>query len=98
MGRQSLVQYVFADGSEIITNSEGKALMISETGKDYLPLQFKFGRYVQGSAPNTNSYKGFSKRPKVGQHLVTATRRLLFFPIIYTPPIKEINMDFQLSS
>ena len=70
---QNLIQYVFLDGSETITNSKGKVVTIKGPGTGYIHLDFIIGRYVQGTTPKRGS-KAFSRVAKVNEYLITSTK------------------------
>jgi hypothetical protein len=96
MKNQPLIQYVFWDGSETVTNPKGKVVAVKDPDTKYLPLELRLGRYVQGSIPELYS-RDFSKIPKINEYLLSSIR-LGFGRRISSSPIKEINREFYLPS
>jgi hypothetical protein len=94
---KNLVQYVFYDGSELITDSKGKFIACKDPDTHYLPFERMGKRYVHGSTPNPDSEE-VSKKPKVNEHLLTGSRYLKRDYRVSTSSIKEINVGFQLPS
>ena len=97
MEYQNLVQYIFWDDHEQITNQKGRIVVVKDPDTDYLLFDGKPALKVRGSAPSLDNLVGFSKVPKVGEHLVTFEGFLVFGKYYFSSvPIREINRNFQL--
>jgi hypothetical protein len=92
---KNLTQYVFGDDHEEIADGDRLVSVRTDSGADYLPLKGGFRRrYVRGSTPDIYSRK-FSRKPQVGELLVTS----LFLSLdqrISDSKIREIREDFCL--
>ena len=97
MRDQNLVQYIFWDGHEEITNEKGKIIIIKDFDIDYSFLNEKPAPKIKGSVPNLDTLTGFSKVPKIGEYLITFKGFLIFGKhYISNVPIRAIDRDFQL--
>ncbi len=78
MTEDNLIQYLFCDGSETITNQEGKVVAVKDPDTKYLPWENRFVPKVQGSVPSLDNMQGFSRTPKVGEYLISFKGVLIF--------------------